>query len=224
MAGRFITLSRVNRALSRGSDIWGRVRLITRRLATLPGLLTLFHSPLAAAFSLSEDGTRATLTGPVELADDVQFASFLAKPRAAPITLLYLNSQGGRGHVSARISRMIRSAHISTVVDASTSRCESGCTLIFAGGVRRYYLNASSVADGIGGGLGLAFHRGNDLNVTGMGIREDPRITRLEIDTLTTMGMPAAAGCVLSAEVNELYRISAKTALTSHVATSLTLP
>jgi hypothetical protein len=193
-------------------------------VAALCGLAMIALSSATPAASLSENGANATLSGKIELGDDDSFAQFLARPRSTPIKYLNLDSAGGRVSVAAEIALDVRRAGISTIVDASTSRCESACTLIFAGGVRRFYLNALSVVDGIGPGMGIAFHRGNDLNATGMGKKEDPRVTQRMISTFQSMGMPAAKQFVMKAGIEDLYRISAKSALASRVATSLTAP
>jgi hypothetical protein len=193
-------------------------------VAALCGLAVIALSPAALAASLLENGGNAVLSGKIELGDDDSFAQFLARPRSIPIKYLKLNSEGGRVSVAAEIALDVRRAGISTIVDASTSRCESACTLVFAGGVRRFYLNAHSVVDGIGPGMGIAFHRGNDLDVTGMGKKEDSSVTQRMISTFQSMGMPAAKQFVMKAGVEDLYRISAKSALESRVATSLTAP
>jgi len=208
--------SRKSRTVRRASSAW--------RVAALCGFATLALSSAAPASSLSENGATAMLSGNIDEGDADNFAQFLARPRSAPIKYLNLDSQGGRVSVAAEIARDVRRAGIATIVDASTSRCESACTLIFAGGVRRFYLHADGVVDGIGSGMGIAFHRGNDLNATGMAKQEDPRVTRRMINTFQTMGMPAARQFVMKAGVSDLYRISAKTALASHMATSLTAP
>jgi hypothetical protein len=209
---------------SHGKSRTARLALNAWRVAALCGLATLALSSAAPAASLSENGANATLSGKIDEGDDDSFAQFLARPRSTPIKYLNLDSEGGRVGVAAEIAREVRRAGISTIVDASTSRCESACTLIFAGGVRRFYLNADSVVDGIGPGMGIAFHRGNDLNATGMGKQEDPRVTQRMISTFQSMGMPAAKQFVMKAGISDFYRISAKSALASRVATSLTAP
>ena len=98
------------------------------------------------------------------------------------------------------------------------------CTLIFAGGIQRYYLNAAGISDGSSSGRGIAFHRGNDADATGRGKQEDQRVTQNMIATFNAMGMPDAQEFVMRAGVDRLYRISAATALASHVATDLTRP
>jgi hypothetical protein len=176
----------------------------------------------ALALSISEAGQGvAQISGRIEFGDDATVETFLGQSRAQPIRLLKLDSPGGRVSVAARIAQTIRKSRISTVVDASSARCESACTLIFAGGVKRYYLNAESILDGVGFGRGIAFHRGNDLSAAR---DEDPRVTQRMLDTFRTMGMPAAAKFVAAAGTVDLYRVSGPTALKARVATSLTPP
>ena len=149
----------------------------------------------ALALSISEAGQGvAQISGRIEFGDDATVETFLGQSRAQPIRLLKLDSPGGRVSVAARIAQTIRKSRISTVVDASSARCESACTLIFAGGVKRYYLNAESILDGVGFGRRW-LHRGNDLSAAR---DEDPRVTQRMLDTFRTMGMPAAAKFVAS--------------------------
>ena len=88
---------------------------------------------LAAASEFSENGTSAYLTGQIVDGDDAKFMEFLHRPRTAPLKVLYLSSFGGRVDEAISISRQVRAAHIATAVDATGARCDSACTLIFAG-------------------------------------------------------------------------------------------
>ena len=91
----------------------------------------------ARAISLSENGTNATLYGPFDLGDEKIFSEFLAKPRPAPIKVLYLDSYGGSIISGMAIGLMVRKAGLTTAVRARSDVCDSSCTLVFAGGVRR---------------------------------------------------------------------------------------
>lgn len=175
------------------------------------------------AIEVSQRGATAMLNGSIKQGDDLVFRDFMARPEAKQIRILYLNSSGGRVFAAAEIARMVRKAGLKTVVDAGKSYCESACTGIFTGGVARHYINAGGVADGIGGKrVGLGFHEGNSA---ASGTRSySGGATAAMIDTYYEMGVPGAAKVVTNASFNKIHRVSAQTALSLGIATSLGAP
>ena len=178
----------------------------------------------ANAANFAEKGDAAFLLGGINAYDDYHFQEFLKLPRAAPLRILYLHSKGGLVSEASNIARMVRKAGMATAVNAMRSPCESACTLIFSGGVRRLYFGAQNVVDGIGGDRGLGYHRGNDLGATGEGVREDPLTTDKMNALYKEMGSPRAAQYTLKVSFDKMYRISGATALKSGIATSLAEP
>jgi hypothetical protein len=187
-------------------------------------LVVVCAATRATAIELSEQGTTAFLSGKIDPGDDVKFQEFLAQPRAAKLRALQLNSTGGYIAAAAAIARSVRQLGLVTLVDAAKSRCNSACTLIFAGGVARHYINASAVVDGLGKGWGLGYHEGNDRNKTGQGERASPGATAAMIRNYYELGSPAAAEFAEKAPFNGMYHISGATALSRGIATSLSAP
>ncbi len=176
------------------------------------------------AISLSESGDRVTLAGSIVPGDGETFARFLSGPHARPLRVVYLDSGGGKVLEGIAIGRAIRRAGLVTAVDAHAARCDSACTLIFAGGVRRHYIHGEDVYEGMSGRSGLGFHTAHRPG------------SRVEADTLSDrgtdnmrrfygeMGQPGAMTLVEKAAFNSLYRASGSTALTLGIATSLQAP
>jgi hypothetical protein len=178
----------------------------------------------AAAIELSEQGTKAFLSGSINPGDDIVFQQFLARPRAAKLRVLQLDSTGGYIAAGAGIARSVRRAGLITLVDAAKNICNSACTMIFAGGVARHYINAGGIVDGLGKGWGLGYHGANDRNKTGQGRRAAPRGTAAMDNVYYEMGSPAAAEFAEKAPFNGMYHISGATALSRGIATSLAAP
>lgn len=176
------------------------------------------------AMSLSESGDQVTLAGSIVPGDGQAFARFLAGPHAQPLRVVYLNSGGGKVLEGIAIGRAVRRAGLVTVVDAHAARCDSACTLIFAGGVRRHYVHGEDVYEGMSGRSGLGFHTAHR---TGSRV-EDSTLNERGTDTMRRfygeMGQPGAATLVDKAAFNSLYRPSGSTALTLGIATSLQAP
>ncbi len=180
-------------------------------------------SPVSAA-NFAEQGEVAYILGDISEHDDWYFQEFLKMPRAAPLKTVYLHSTGGRVGEATNISRMIRRAGLATAINAARSPCTSACTLIFAGGVKRYYISSQNVRDGLSGDRGLGYHRGNDMGATGQGVREDPLTTDKMIALSREMGVGSAAKFARQAPPTAVYYLSGASALRSGVATSLQGP
>jgi hypothetical protein len=192
-------------------------------LPLLAVLSWLMPAPAQAIF-LSEEGQTAYLSGPIEAGDAAVFAAFLSRPRPTKIAVLYLSSLGGTLEAGLAIGRMVRRAGLTTAVNATQTECDSACTFIFAGGVRRHYVNGDKVFAGFTGMSGLGYHP-----VTRRGNRTTPNVKALEATDLARrffieMGQPGAAALADLAGINSVYRPSGAMALQLHIATSLAPP
>ena len=176
------------------------------------------------AISLSENGPVATLYGKIEPGDDDVFREFLGRPRPEPLKVVYLNSRGGLVSAGISIAKQIRDAKLSTAVDALSVTCDSACTLVFAGGVQRYYVGGDKVFEGFSFMSGLGFHT---AHYKGDGTT---RNSKSDIGTenmrqlFREMGQPGAIDLMDQAAFNSLYRPCGQTALNLHIATSLSAP
>jgi hypothetical protein len=178
----------------------------------------------ASALDFSQSGGVGRISGPVKAGDGAKFEEFLAQPGASSIRVFYLNSPGGSTGNAMDIARRIRRMGAATVVDGRQS-CESACTILFAGGVKRHYINAGNLQDRLGGARGgLGFHEANNANADGRGSRQDGRGTAFIINAYYELGMSGAAQFATKAGFREMYRISGQTALQNGIATSLSPP
>lgn len=177
-----------------------------------------------ATLYFSERDGAVTVSGFFERGDERHFAEFLTRPREKRLRVVYLDSFGGAIVPGILIGRMIRKAGLATAVDANWSRCDSACTLVFAGGVRRHYVNGEGVFEGTSGRGGLGFHPAHN---------RDPAWTRAELSEKGTaamaafyreMGAPQAAELMRRAGFSNIYRPSGATALRLRVATTLAAP
>eukprot|EP01037_Dinobryon_pediforme_P006267 gene6267-6339_t len=159
---------------------------------------------LAAASEFSEIGTSAYLTGQITDGDDAKFMEFLHRQRPAPLK--------------------VRAAHIATAVDALGARCDSACTLIFAGGVQRHYIHGGEIFEGFSSMTGLGFHsahlKGDETHSSAKSDAGNTKMRQLYV----SMGQPAAATFAENAPFNTLFRPCGATALATHIATSLNSP
>lgn len=170
---------------------------------------------------IDRGGGVAELRGRFDAGDDKLFAQFLAQPRAQKIRLLWLHSPGGYLEPGLAIGRIVRRSGIATAVDANSAYCDSACTLVFVGGVRRHYVNAQGLLEGQSSLSGLGFHgsftRGNAINPA---MRSD-KGTQQMIDFYRAMGSPGAIELMRRAAISTLYRPNGATALKLRIATSL---
>jgi hypothetical protein len=169
-------------------------------------------------------GNAVIISGPVKQGDNVRFDEFMAQPAARGARIFILNSGGGTIGIALHIAREIRKRRGATVVDGRTS-CESACTVMFAGGVSRHYINTGGLQDRLGGARGgLGFHEGNNANSDGRGRQYSGGATAAMINAYYEMGASGAAQFATKAGFRGMYRISGATALSSGVATSLSPP
>ncbi|MCA0423090.1 MAG: hypothetical protein LCH61_07150 [Proteobacteria bacterium] len=195
-----------------------------RRAILAMALAGTFIAPASATIYLSDSNGVGRLSGIFEPGDENAFATFLARPRERKLRVIYLDSTGGSIAAGIRIGRMIRKAGIATAVDADAARCDSACTLIFAGGVTRHYIGGDRVFEGFSARGGLGFHPAH---------LRDPAWTRAEFsqkgtDTMAAhyraMGAPRTIELMQHAGFTSMFRPSGKTALDVRIATSLTAP
>jgi hypothetical protein len=194
-------------------------------MRTSAGCVFLFVASFQAeAAQFSQKGSVAQLSGGINRGDGQKFEDFMARPEAASLKVIYLDSGGGSVGDAARIARAIRKARLATVVNASSARCESACTGIFTGGVARHYINAQKLVDGEGGpARGLGFHEGNNAQ-SGSARTYSGAATSGMINIYYEMGVGAAAQFATKSAYNKMYRVSGPTALQTGLATSLSPP
>jgi hypothetical protein len=193
-------------------------------LVTAAVIAAVFLPGTASALEFSQSGGIGRISGPVKPGDAAKFEEFMAQPGASSIRTFYLNSPGGSTGNAMEIARRIRRMGAVTVVDGRQS-CESACTILFAGGIRRHYINAGNLQDRLGGARGgLGFHEANNANADGRGARQDGRGTAFIINAYYEFGMSGAAQFATKAGFRSMYRISGQTALQNGIATSLSPP
>jgi hypothetical protein len=179
---------------------------------------SMFWAP-AGAVELSASGSSMTVSGSINQGDEFQFEEFLKK--AGAITTVRLDSGGGNIYSAGVMARLIRSRGMTTVVDASRQKCASACTILFAAGVRRYYLNAASLGGGLvacQGFRGLGFHQGASPRRTGAS-RYSGEGTAQMIALLYEFGASSAAGLIDNSSPDSVYRPSESQAIQLGIAT-----
>jgi hypothetical protein len=178
----------------------------------------------AVALDFALRGNAVHISGPVKLGDNAKFDEFMGQPGAANARVFHVNSPGGSIGNALHIARAIRKRGGTTVADGR-SICESACTVMFAGGVNRHYVNAGGLQDRLGGARGgLGFHEGNNANADGRGRQYSGGGTAAMINAYYEFGIGGAAQFATKAGFKAMYRISGPTALSSGVATSLSPP
>ncbi len=180
--------------------------------------------PATAGVCLSESGSRAYISGEIEMGDEKKFEEFLGKIREKPLKVVFLEGYGGSLGASVLIGRMIRKAKLSTAMRADRALCESACTMIFAGGVQRYYINGQRISDGFSSRGGLGYHPSHTRDPSRMFGTHSDRGTQAMGAYYREMGAPRAIELASQAAFNTIYRPSGKTALEMKIATSLAEP
>lgn len=178
----------------------------------------------ACALEIGGKGALVLLAGPIKPGDSSRFRDFLKAAPAGRYHAVALASGGGVIIEAVEIARIIRAEHMATVVDAERFLCASACTILFAGGTERFYINAGRIVDGSNQRrTGLGFHDGN--NALSLDAHHySGRASGLVIDAYYEFGIPAAAQLVSRAAPNQLYIVSGETALRLGIATRLTFP
>ena len=170
---------------------------------------------------MSVDGESLWLRGHISAGDQHRFHDLIESAGAGRILAVHLDSPGGDIYSAGEIARQIRTAGLSTVVDAAQHVCASSCTIIFAGGVKRIYLNAERVG-GLSSGSGfkgLGFHEAAYTGQTGPGSFSG-EATALMVALYQELGVPGAAGLVGHAPPYAIYGLSGPMALKLGIATA----
>jgi len=193
-------------------------------LALAACFLPAAAAPATATIYLSASGGALHLSGEFENGDEARLAEYLAARRERPIRVVYLDSFGGQIGAGIKLGRLIRKAGLATAVDARNARCDSACTLIFAGGVRRHYVNAGAVFEGYSSRGGLGYHPAHwrDGSWTQAGFSESG--TAMMERFYREMGQPGAVGLMRRAGFTSIFRPSGETAMRLGIATSLAPP
>jgi hypothetical protein len=199
------------------------LRRVRRLAVTAVALLSIAWSSMpASAMRFTVRAPLILAEGDIKNGDENDFRRLVAAQPKGSIRGVVLHSRGGFVHVAGEIGRVIREYGLVTVVDASRYTCVSACTILFAAGTGRVYLNAGNVAEGVfaHGGRGLGFHEGSssmsrDANgYSGAG-------TAHVIAFFYEFGVPGAAELTKKAPPNSVYMVSARKALEVGLATSL---
>jgi hypothetical protein len=180
-----------------------------------------FSAVGAGACEMSVVGKELWLRGHIVSGDQFKFHDLIDNAGLGRIVAVHLDSPGGDIYSAGEIARQIRTAGLSTVVDASQHRCASSCTIIFVGGVRRIYRNADRVG-GLSNGhgfKGLGFHEGAYSGQSGAGSFSSAA-TSLMVALYQELGVPGAAGLVDNAPPEAIYGLSGPLALKLGIATN----
>jgi hypothetical protein len=178
-------------------------------------------SQSAGAVELAVSGSTLMLSGPIVQGDEYKFRDFLKDAGAGRVTTIRLDSGGGNIFAAGAIARIIRGAGLTTVVDASRSKCASACTILFAAGVRRLYLNADGLEGGVvacQGFRGLGYHQGASPGMAASN-RYSGAGTAEMISLIYEMGASSAAGLIDNSTPDSVYRPSTQKALELGIAT-----
>lgn len=200
---------------------------IVMRIFALASVLLLLQLNPCHALTMAAQGNVALLSGPIIDEDEIRFNKFIADPDNAQIKIIRLHSGGGRIHAARLIARMIRDKKLTTFVDAKTDNCASACTLLFGAGVKRHYINAQDIEDGLYGlkqtTYGLGFHEGSNQKSSELN-HQSQRATETMMSAYDEFGIPKAKELILLANPAWLYRVSSRTALKLGIATSTNTP
>lgn len=194
------------------------------KVLALLAFVLLGCAQASATVYLTERGNVVFLSGEFEPGDEKKVAAFLAQRRAIILRTVYLDSHGGHIGAGIAIGRLIRQAKLATAVDADSARCDSSCTLIFAGGVRRYYVNGAGVFEGTSGRGGLGYHPAHSRDGSWTRILYSTRGTDMMAGFYREMGQPGAIELMRRAGYTSIYRPAGSTAIKLRIATSLGPP
>ena len=202
--------------MRRFQSLWSTIAKAAGALATVS--LCAFG---AQACEISLAGKALWLRGHIDAGDQLKFRDLIDSAGVGRVSAVHLDSPGGDIYSAGEIARQIRTAGLSTVVDASQHKCASSCTIIFVGGVRRVYLNANRVgglSDGRGF-KGLGFHEGALAGQFGVDSYSGAA-TALMISLYQELGVPGAANLVDRASPEAIYGLSGPMAVRLGIATS----
>ena len=190
-------------------------------------MIFFFMCTPSIALTLSQKGEIVLLAGHINNGDDVEFKNFINSPANAQIKIIQLQSGGGNINAAKLIARLIRDKKLTTLVNAKTDNCASACTLLFSAGIKRHYVNAQDIEDGLYGlkqnTNGLGYHQGSNRNSNELGHYSE-NATKSMIAAFNEMGTHKGKDLMAFASPLWLYRISSHTALKFGIATSLSMP
>lgn len=188
------------------------------------GVAMGFAAPAAAAW-FGVQGNSITLRGMIVEGDAERLAGLLRGLDPRRPRLLYLESGGGEVRASVALAKLIRREKLTTVVDASRSHCDSGCTLAFVAGARRHYLHGDTVHEGLSGAYyGLGFHPAHMRAVGRIPGQASPQASGELEKIYRMMGTPGAIELMNRAAFNTYFRPNGRTAMAMRIATSLGAP
>jgi hypothetical protein len=198
---------------------------LRRALAAVVAVASVLVPSLPAPVEAMEFTLRPPLIlaeGDIRNGDENTFKRLLAAQRKGSIKGVVLHSHGGFVHAAGEIGRLIRENGLATVVDAGHFTCVSACTILFAAGTARVYLNAGGVPDGVvsRAGRGLGFHEGSS-SMSRDANRYSGAGTAQVIDLFYEFGVPRAADLTRNAPPDAVYMVSGRKALEIGLATSL---
>jgi hypothetical protein len=180
--------------------------------------LSVFLSLGAQASEIRASGRTLTISGEIVPGDQFKFRDLLKEAGAAAIRL---NSPGGDIYTAGEIARQIRAAGSSTIVDAGKDSCISACTILFAGGQRRLYLNAERVGESPDPSdfRGLGFHQANHPGHPGPGRYSGEGTAQMK-SLYYEFGVPNAATLAQNASPDEVFLITGREAVAMGIATA----
>ncbi len=199
------------------------MRTMRSLLIALTAAGALLAGASAHALEISRSGTTLYLSGSIHPGDDIAFRDAVA---SAPTRVIMLNSTGGFVKTAGEMGRLIRKQGLTTVIDAAQAECVSACTLLFASGTTRLYLNAGGLSDGpmaLRGFTGLGYHEGSNALSLDSNHYSGPG-TAYMIDYYYEFGSSQAAKLITKAPPNLLYRVSGPTAVALGLATGTGRP
>ena len=114
---------------------------------------------------------------------------------------------------------------MSTIVDAARDSCISACTILFAGGQRRLYLNAERVGESPDPSdfRGLGFHQANHPDQAGPGRYSGEGTAQMK-SLYYEFGVPNAATLAKNASPDEVFLITGHEAMAMGIATATRTP
>ena len=174
----------------------------------------------AQAIEIFEKDNRIFISGSIKPGDQFKFKEFVSEHPT--LKIVDLNSGGGFIKAAGQIGDQIRAKSLTTVIDAARSRCGSACTIIFAAGTNRIYLNGSNIKEGVGdmrNGRGLGYHEGNDFLANGKR-GQSGAATGEMIEWLYSFGARNAVPLLSKADWQHLYYVPSNTAISLGLATS----
>ncbi len=202
-----------------------RSGFVTSVCGVVATLLSL-SSPAAQALEFQAHGNTIYAVGVIKPGDEFKFKDFFNSLPKGSAKIVDLASPGGFIMPALEIARLIRADGLTTYVDASRSLCASACTVLFAGGTQRHYVNAPGQAGQPKAGTvlrGLGFHEGGSP-LSQAADHYSGQASAMVIDAFYELGVPGAADFVTKASPRQIMLLDGETARRIGFATSLAKP